>query len=31
MDVDNPARVIKQFGFLIRIHLYGGGKNDKTN
>ena len=31
IDVGNPARVIKQFGFLIRIHLYGGGKNDKTN
>ena len=31
IDVGNPARVIKQFEFLIRIHLYGGGKNDKTN
>ena len=31
IDVGNPARVIKQFGFLIRFHLYGGGKNDKTN
>ena len=31
IDVGNPARVIKQFEFLIRIHLYGGGKKDKTN
>lgn len=23
--------MLQQFGFLIRIYLYGGGKNDKTN